>query len=96
MSELRKEFKTFDIGLYRDDGLAVSSRIPTQDLRNLEPRIKTFFQEKFGLRATVEHSKNVVNFLDVTLNLETGKHKPYRKPNDEPKYINTKSNHPLQ
>ena len=94
LSELRKEFKTFDIGLYRDDGLAVSSRIPTQDLRNLEPRIKTFFQEKFGLRATVEHSKNVVNFLDVTLNLETGKHKPYRKPNDEPKYINTKSNHP--
>ena len=36
----------------------------------------------------------MVNFLDVTLNLTSGTHQPYNKPNDHPVYINTKSNHP--
>ena len=34
------------------------------------------------------------DFLDVTLNLKTEKHWPYRKPNDEQLYININSNHP--
>ena len=34
------------------------------------------------------------NFLDVTFDLSTGKYKPYRKPNDDPLYINKHSNHP--
>ena len=33
-------------------------------------------------------------FLDVTFNLSNGTHCPYKKPNDKPLYINTKSNHP--
>ena len=33
-------------------------------------------------------------FLDINLDLTTGKHKPYRKPNNPPMYINAKSNHP--
>ena len=36
----------------------------------------------------------MVNFLDVTFDLSTGKYKPYRKPNDDPLYINKHSNHP--
>ena len=35
-----------------------------------------------------------VNFLDVTFNLPTDSYKPYKKPNDNPIYIHTKSNHP--
>ena len=35
-----------------------------------------------------------VDYLDVTLNLETGTHQPYRKPNDTPVYVNCDSNHP--
>ena len=35
-----------------------------------------------------------VNFLDITLDLTDGTYKPYRKPNDEPLYINRLSNHP--
>ena len=34
------------------------------------------------------------NFLDVSMDIEAGRHKPYRKPNDSPLYINEKSNHP--
>ena len=34
------------------------------------------------------------DFLDVTLNLEDGSHRPYRKENKIPVYIDVKSNHP--
>ncbi len=37
---------------------------------------------------------HVVNFLDVTFDLNNGKFKPYRKPNDDPLCINRHSNHP--
>ena len=41
------------------------------------------------------HGKyKIVNFLDVTFNLCTGKCQPYKKPNDTPTYINVNSNHP--
>ena len=36
----------------------------------------------------------IVNCLDVTLNLTTGKYYPFRKPDNNPLYINAKSNHP--
>ena len=35
-----------------------------------------------------------VDFLDITLNLESQKFWPYRKPNDEPLFIHVQSNHP--
>ena len=35
-----------------------------------------------------------VNFLDVALNLTTGKYKPYNNPDNHPLYINILSNHP--
>ena len=35
-----------------------------------------------------------VNFLDVTLNLTSGKYQPYNKPDNNPLYINILSNHP--
>ena len=36
------------------------------------------------------------NFLDVIFNLKNGSYQPYKKPNDELKYINVLSNHPPQ
>ena len=36
-----------------------------------------------------------VNFLNVTLNLTTGKYQPYNKPDNNPLCINFLSNHPL-
>ena len=49
--------------------------------------------KQFGLTITAESNLHVVNFLDVTFDLCTGKYKPYRKPNDDPLYINKHSNH---
>ena len=36
----------------------------------------------------------IVNYLDVTFNLNDGTYKPYTKPNNEIKYIRKDSNHP--
>ena len=36
----------------------------------------------------------MVEFLDVTLDLNTGLYKPFMKPNDTPIYVNKNSNHP--
>jgi len=36
----------------------------------------------------------VVHFLDVRLDLYTGKYKPFNKPNNNPTYAHIKSNHP--
>ena len=41
-----------------------------------------------------ETNIKVVNFLDLTLNLSTGKYKPNNKPDIKPIYINVNSNHP--
>ena len=50
--------------------------------------------EQFGLKITAEANLLVVNFLDVTFDLATGKYKSYRKHNDDPLYIHKYSNHP--
>ena len=47
-----------------------------------------------GLRITISCNLKTVNFLHLTLRLDTGKHYPYRKPSDTPLYIHRQSNHP--
>ena len=47
-----------------------------------------------GFKITVQSNLKVVDYLDVVLNLTTGRYYPFRKPNNDPLYINTKSNHP--
>ncbi len=42
-------------------------------------------------KITAGANLHVVNFLDVTFGLNNGKFKPYRKPNDDPLYINRHS-----
>jgi len=51
------------------------------------------FQE-LGLKITVQTNMKSVDFLDVHLNLTTATYEPYRKPGDNPLYINAQSNHP--
>ena len=51
-------------------------------------------KEDFDLSITCETNLKAVNFLDVTLNLTTGKYQPYNKPDNNPLYINILCNHP--
>ena len=82
-----------NLGLYRDDGLACFHGMdgPTSD--RVRKNIICLFK-RLGLCITFQTNLKVVNFLDVTFNLNTGTYQPYNKPNDRPLYISTKSNHP--
>ena len=56
--------------------------------------IRTFW-ENVGLNITIPENLKIVNFLDVTFDLCTGRYRPYKKPNGTPTYINLNSNDPL-
>ena len=43
---------------------------------------------------TIEANKKLIDFLDITMDLRTGEHKPYMKPNNTPLYVHNKNNHP--
>ena len=84
-----------NIGLYRDDGLAIFSNLtPLKAERAKEDLVEIF--KKNDLRITVDANLKIVDFLDVTLNLKTNTYYPFRKPNDMPLYIHKNSNHPEQ
>ena len=82
-----------NIGLYRDDGIAAinSSSGPVLDKRR--KNIIALFKNE-GLPITTEINLFETDFLYVTFNLATQKFFSFRKPNNQPLYINVKSNHP--
>lgn len=80
------------IGLYRDDGLAIFNKSP-KEIEDIKKDICNTFS-KHGLRITIEANKKVVNFLDVTLDLNRSSFRPYSKPGNTPQYVHSKSNHP--
>ena len=51
-----------------------------------------YFENMNGSKA--DRIRKIVNFLDLTFDLTTGKYKPYNKPRNIPLYINVKSSHP--
>lgn len=81
------------IGLYRDDGLAIFDNISGPQAERIRKDITRHFKNH-GLNITIQTNTKIVNYLDVTFNLTNGTYYPYRKPNDQPLYINTESNHP--
>ena len=54
--------------------------------------IIAFFKNE-GLLITIATNPLETDFLDLTFNLVTGKFFPFRRPNNQPLYINAKSNH---
>ena len=91
LPQLTRTFGT-NIGLYRDDGLVAMEDSPRNVEKAKQVITRTF--NTYGLRITIEANKRVVNFLDVTIDLNSGIFKPYMKPNNVPQYIHNRSNHP--
>ena len=73
LAELQKKLGN-NVGLYRDDGLAVSNKSPKQT-ETIKKKITTIFK-RHDLRITIEVNKKIVNFLDTTLNLSNGAVQP--------------------
>ncbi|PIK51687.1 hypothetical protein BSL78_11407 [Apostichopus japonicus] len=93
LNTLAREYGKEYIGLYRDDGLAAFKNTNGSKADRIRKHMISLFKE-LGLNITIDCNLKITNFLDVTFNLNTGKHYPYRKPNDHPVYIHRNSNHP--
>ena len=81
-----------NIGLYRDDGLAILENASGPTSECIKKKIKLFYQH--SLKITTKTNLVQTNFLNVTFNLKSGKYWPYHKPNDQPLYVHLHSNHP--
>ena len=92
LCQLPKEINRNQIGLYRDDGLA-AFRTTARRLEQIKKSICKVFSSN-QLQITIEANKKVVNFLDVTLDLNKQSYGPFIKPNNKPLYVHRKSNHP--
>jgi predicted GIY-YIG superfamily endonuclease len=79
-------------GLYRDDGLHATT-LPGPQIERLRKKIIQHFKS-LGLKISIDANIKTVNFLDVTLDLSSGLHKPYRKETNKPIYIDVSSCHP--
>ena len=79
----------FNLGLYSDYGLGVCAL--TQSQQELkEINLCRIFKGN-NLQITAEANIKIVNFLDITLDLNTMIHKPYNKPNDKPIYVHNQT-----
>ena len=81
-----------NVGLYRDDGLAITNTTP-RDTENIKKEICRIFNNN-GLRITIEANKQIINFLDVIFNLKRSTYEPFTKPNTSLQYVHRESNHP--
>ena len=93
LDKIKTQFPEIDFGLYRDDGLGITRKLPGPTASNLTKNIIALFQQ-YGLKITVTTNLPTVNFLDITLNMVNKIYQPYNKPNNVLSYVNAYSNHP--
>ena len=82
-----------NVGLYRDDGLAIVKGKNGRLADIVRKKLHAIFQQ-IGLKITAQVNHQKVKFLDITLDISNGKFTPFRKPNNQPQYVNNHSNHP--
>ena len=93
LDKISKKDEKNSIGLCRDDGLSVFKNKSGTQLERIKKNLQKTFKD-FGLEMVAKSNLRIVNYLDVTLNLNSGSFKPYHKPDDIIHYINKESNHP--
>ena len=76
------------VGLYRDDSLAVVKNLSSPEIERKRKAIMKLFKE-CGLNIAIQINLKIVNFLDIEIKGS------YRKPDNMPVYINSRSNYPL-
>ena len=92
LNVLSKKYNKNDFGLYRDDGLAVLKKKSGPQSEQVKKNIQKIFKDH-GLDIIIQCNMKVVNYLDVTFNVNNGTYKPYTKPKNEIKDIHKNSNH---
>ena len=93
LNQLKDTFQHHSVGLYRHDSLAVVKSLSGPEIERMKKRIIKIYKD-CGLKITISRELKIVNFLDVTFNFHKNNYEPYRKPDNQPVYINVNSNHP--
>ena len=93
LSLIGNKYNPNNIGLYRDDGLAVFKKTSGPQSEKIKKTFQRMFKSK-GLDIIINRNMKIVNYLDVTLNLNDGSYRPYKKPNEETNYIHVNSDQP--
>ena len=89
-----KKYGKHRINLNGDEGLYCFAYTNGPQADRIRKDVIKIFKESFDPILICEANLKAVNFLDVTLNLRTGKYQPYNKPDNSQLYINIISNHP--
>ena len=84
---------TSNVGLYKDDGLAIVRKANGPKLERWKKDIISLFKGE-GLSIKIDTNLIEVDFLDASFISNTGKYFSFKKPNNTPLYIHSKSNHP--
>ena len=92
-SLIGEKFNIKDFGLYPDDGLGVIRNASGPQSEKIRKKLRSIFKENY-LNIEIACNVKIVDYLDITLKLNDGSYRPYRKPNDELLYIHSESNHP--
>ena len=90
---LSHRYEKKDMGLYRDDGLAVFKNHNGHQNDKVRKDLISFFKHH-GLDLVINTNLKRVDYLDISFDLDNGLYKPFIKPNNDPLYIHAESNHP--
>ncbi|XP_036355885.1 probable serine/threonine-protein kinase DDB_G0283337 [Octopus sinensis] len=90
---IRNEIPELQGGLYRDDTLFVVHSNNKSHIERIKKKINRFFKD-FNLSITYEPGIKIANFLDITLDLNSKLHYPFRKEGEITSYVSKLSNHP--
>ena len=82
LSLTSNKYNPNNIGLYRDEGLAAFKNTSGPQSEKIKKTFQKIFKNK-GLDIIINCNMIIINYLDVTLNLNDGSYCPYKKPNDE-------------
>ena len=93
LNKISKILGTENVGLYRDDGLAIIRSKSGPEMERTKKAIIQLFKS-INLKITIECNLTNTDFLDVSFDLVQGDYKPFCKNNNTPRYVNALSNHP--
>ena len=93
MYNIPEKLNKDNIGLYRDDGLAYFNNNNGHQNDKIRKELIKIFQTH-GLKLKIKCNLKSIDYLYTTFDLNTGSYRPYRKPSNDTRYINAKSNHP--
>ena len=90
---LGRQYDTKNIGLYRDDGLSIFKNCSGPQMEKIKKHLQKIFKNN-GLDVIIECNVKVVNYLDVTFNLNHSTYRPYQKLGNIIQNAHAESNHP--